>query len=469
MFVFNLGDGQDVIQADDADGMDTLSFGAGIALTGLHLEKSGNYDLVIKIGSDGDQVKLVNWYHPSYVNRRMDRFAFADGTELSWQELLHNRLVSGTAGRDALTGNDGVNDIFAGGEGNDALYGYGGDDQLYGEGGNDTLYGGAGNDVLSGGADNDYLQGEAGNDTLSGGAGNDALYGGAGDDVFVFNLGDGQGVIQADDADGMDTLSFGAGIALTGLHLEKSGNYDLVIKIGSDGDQVKLVNWYHPSYVNRRMDRFAFADGTELSWQELLHNRLVSGTAGRDALTGNDGVNDIFAGGEGNDALYGYGGDDQLYGEGGNDTLYGGAGNDALTGGADNDYLQGEAGNDTLSGGAGNDTLYGGAGDDVFFFADTLDAETNVDRITDFASGQDKLHLSRSIFAALPESGALSNSLFAANGTGSALDDTDYILYNTTTGALLYDADGSGEGVAVQFATLSNKPEVKATDFVAVG
>lgn len=49
------------------------------------------------------------------------------------------------------------------------------------------------------------------------------------------------------------------------------------------------------------------------------------------------------------------------------------------------------------------------------------------------------------------------------------MDDNDSILYNTTTGALLYDADGSGQGVAVQFATLTTKPQVGAGDFLVVG
>ena len=450
VFVFNLGDGQDAITADDIEGTDTLSFGAGIALADLRLEKSGNYDLTVQVGANGDQVTLSNWFYPGREGRRVDRFAFADGTVLSRQELLEQKAVNGTAGAEDLSGNDEIKDILAGGGGNDRLFGAGGDDHLFGEAGDDSLYG------------------EGGNDTLVGGTGNDVLYGGAGDDVFQFNLGDGQDVIAADDAAGNNIISFGAGIALSDLSLHKSGNYDLVMKVGAGGDQLTLSSWWYYA-ASQRVDGIRFADGTALSWQELLEQKAVNGTAGAEDLSGNDEIKDILAGGGGNDRLFGAGGDDHLLGEAGNDNLYGGNDNDLLEGGAGNDTLQGEGGNDTLAGGAGNDTLAGGAGDDIFFFADTLEAETNIDRITDFTSGQDKLHLSKSIFAALPESEALSDSLFAANATGSALDDKDYILYNTTTGALLYDADGNGQGVAVQFATLTNKPEVKASDFVVVG
>ena len=124
---------------------------------------------------------------------------------------------------------------------------------------------------------------------------------------------------------------------------------------------------------------------------------------------------------------------------------------------------------DTIDGDGDGDGIANNE-DDIFLFADALDAVTNIDTITDFATGLDSLHLSRFIFTSLPgsENGTLAADLFAANATGAALDDNDYILYNTTTGALLYDADGSGDGVAVQFATLSNKAAVKENDFLVV-
>ena len=119
MFVFNLGDGQDAITADDIEGTDTLSFGAGIALADLRLEKSGNYDLTVQVGANGDQVTLSNWFYPGREGRRVDRFAFADGTVLSRQELLEQKAVNGTAGAEDLSGNDEIKDILAGGGGND--------------------------------------------------------------------------------------------------------------------------------------------------------------------------------------------------------------------------------------------------------------------------------------------------------------------------------------------------------------
>ena len=45
---------------------------------------------------------------------------------------------------------------------------------------------------------------------------------------------------------------------------------------------------------------------------------------------------------------------------------------------------------------------------------------------------------------------------------------TDHIIYNKATGALIYDANGSAAGGAVQFATLINKPALQANDFVVI-
>ena len=47
-------------------------------------------------------------------------------------------------------------------------------------------------------------------------------------------------------------------------------------------------------------------------------------------------------------------------------------------------------------------------------------------------------------------------------------DGDDHIIYNKATGALIYDANGSAAGGAVQFATLVNKPALQASDFVVI-
>ncbi|WP_045613951.1 choice-of-anchor K domain-containing protein [Vibrio vulnificus] len=109
--------------------------------------------------------------------------------------------------------------------------------------------------------------------------------------------------------------------------------------------------------------------------------------------------------GSGNDTVYGGGGNLAAYGGAGNDTLIGGDGNDALRGGADNDYLSGGSGNDVLSGDSGNDILIGDLGNDILTGGEGMDifkfiddgtglSDGELDTITDFTAGQDKIDLS---------------------------------------------------------------------------
>ena len=62
--------------------------------------------------------------------------------------------------------------------------------------------------------------------------------------------------------------------------------------------------------------------------------------------------------------------------------------------------------------------------------------------------------------------GALAAGAFVV-GTAAA-DGDDRIIYNQATGALLFDADGSGVGAAVQFATLQGTPVITASDFMVI-
>jgi serralysin len=86
-------------------------------------------------------------------------------------------------------------------------------------------------------------------------------------------------------------------------------------------------------------------------------------------------------------------------------------------------------------------------------FSTPLNAATNADHITDFSSIDDKMLLSHSIFSNAGPVGTLSASAFTIGS--SAADASDRIIYNSTTGALSYDPDGTGAAAATQFATLS--------------
>jgi Ca2+-binding RTX toxin-like protein len=141
-----------------------------------------------------------------------------------------------------------------------------------------------------------------------------------------------------------------------------------------------------------------------------------------------------------------------------------GSGNTSATGNALANTLTGNAGNNTLNGLFGADTLTGGAGRDSFVFA-TAPGSGNVDRITDFRPVDDTLRLENAVFTGLA-TGPLAASAFAANLTGRATDARDRVIHETDTGRLYFDADGSGAGARVHFATVGLNLGLTSADFI---
>ncbi len=146
------------------------------------------------------------------------------------------------------------------------------------------------------------------------------------------------------------------------------------------------------------------------------------------------------------------------------------SGSDIFVGGAEKDILNGGSGNDRLNGGKGNDLLIGGTGKDVFIF-NTAPSKSNVDTIKSFSTKDDTMWLDNAIFKKLgsgsaSKPGKLKDDFFTI-GT-KAKDKNDYIVYNNKTGALYYDADGSGKGAAVKFAQLDKNLKLTYSDFMII-
>ncbi len=133
---------------------------------------------------------------------------------------------------------------------------------------------------------------------------------------------------------------------------------------------------------------------------------------------------------------------------------------DQLIGSRDANVIDAGGGDDTIDGGLGADTLTGGAGIDRFVFS-TKPAANNVDTLTDFVSGTDKIVLSVRVFAKLKGLTDLSAHLV----NGAAADANDFLLFDRATGRLSYDADGNGRGLAVEVAVVGNV-QLQATDIV---
>ncbi len=130
------------------------------------------------------------------------------------------------------------------------------------------------------------------------------------------------------------------------------------------------------------------------------------------------------------------------------------AGNDAnniLYGKQGYDTILGNAGDDRIVGGINDDTLTGGAGADRFY---RKYSTTGIDIITDFQVGEDTLCFSASGFGG----GLVSGDVISADQFTigmAAADINTCFIYNSATGALFFDADGTGSTGQVQIATLS--------------
>ncbi|MDF5729676.1 MAG: calcium-binding protein, partial [Rhizonema sp. PD38] len=141
------------------------------------------------------------------------------------------------------------------------------------------------------------------------------------------------------------------------------------------------------------------------------------------------------------------------------------------------DVIYGTNQKDTLVGGAGSDILVGGAGADKFVFNVNQSFNATligVDTIKDFVRGTDTLVLDKTTFTQLTSAaeGALSSSEFATinsanNEAISAGASSAHIVFNSATGDLFYNPDGSNSGLTGggQFATLTGINTLTNTDF----
>jgi len=115
------------------------------------------------------------------------------------------------------------------------------------------------------------------------------------------------------------------------------------------------------------------------------------------------------------------------------------------------DVLLGTNANDYLIGGAGDDILTGGTGGDIFYFASS---NLGNDAITDFTPGQDFIQVSRQGFGGGLIAGDTITQVQFLIGS-SATNTSQRFIYNSTSGALLFDVDGNGIQSAQQIATLN--------------
>ena len=301
---------------------------------------------------------------------------------------------------------------FTGGAGADSIRGGSGTNHILGGGGADTIAADAGADEVSGGNGNDLLSGGEGNDTVNGGAGHDTIFGDGGNDLLLAGTGG-------------DTLLGGAGDDTL------SGSTGIDALYGGAGNDVYVVN----SALDVVSEGHFGGPQTDLGGIDTVRSSVSFSLAGG----GRQFIENLFLTGTGDTEAIG----------------------NSLA-----NRLVGNAGDNILAGRGGADVLTGGAGADIFVF-DTRAYTSTADRITDFTVTEDRIQFELDVFTGL-SAGPLQGSAFVANTTGRAADASDRIIYETDTGALWYDADGSGAGARVLVATLSSGLALTAQDFVVI-
>jgi Ca2+-binding RTX toxin-like protein len=420
-----------------------------------------------------------------------------------------NDTLVGGAGSNFLDGRDG-NDVFRAHEGNDVIEGGGGTDMLdyslalgpvtvmletgtrtnsgdFGLGDYDRVpsytpgvtsivgqAAGGGSDTLAdienvtGSNFDDFLSGSSVANVINGGVGGDIMIGGDGADIYyVDNTRDVVRETNVTQSSGgidlvISTVSFTLGSNVENLRLNANTNINATgnalantiyagggvnaIDGGGGTDTLSYVHALAPSGTTTGVT-------LDLSVVNTAQQSTASGISDNDLVKGIENITGSnYA--------------DVLTGSALANTLNGGAGTDRLLGMAGNDALNGGDGNDTLIGGAGNDELTGGAGNDAFVFNATLNATTNRDTVLDFVTASDKILLDDAIFSKFATTPVAAANL--RQGTAAA-DSNDYLIYNKSTGALSYDADGNGGvHVAVQFATLIGNPDLTYSNFVII-
>lgn len=284
-----------------------------------------------------------------------------------------------------------------------------------------VLFGTAGNDILQGQATDDDLKGSAGDDTLLGGAGADILNGGPGSDV---------------------------------------------IHVDDPGDTVQESRrWAGEDHVYASTDfwmRVAHVENLTLMGADDIRG---VGNGLQNEIIGNAG-NNIIDGGRNNDRMIGGDGNDTYFLRAPNDTIieHENGGIDAVRayrsavvpdnverlylqatfdfnaiGNSQNNLLVGNNADNRIIGREGRDTLRGQGGSDTFVF-DRSPGPNNVDRIVDFATGEDELWIKASLFG-LPR-GEVTDTMFHLGRQATSPDHR--VLFDPDTGGLRLDRDGAG-------------------------
>jgi Ca2+-binding RTX toxin-like protein len=444
--VINTGSGDDSVFL--IEGNDTINLGDGNDTL-----QNQYANATVRAGSGDDQIETTAGNNIVYGEDGNDTMKLGFGDDKAYGGNGNDNINTGD-GNDYIEGN-ASDDIITSGAGDDTVLGGDGNDVIQDDSGLNTLDGGTGDDYIIGGSDADTIMTGTGNDNVFAGSGDDTietisqtakLAGSDGNDTYkVQNL---SGNITIDDigsATDIDTIEFEAN-KLGSLKMVQNGS-DLVISFAGQAGKITVQNQFKDDKTSR-IETLKFGD-------VLLNiTSFITGTTGNDKIIGTD-IDDTMLGTDVKDVIFGGAGNDFIDGGAGEDAIYGEDGNDVIKGSEDNDIIFGGNGDDVLTGNEGDDILSGGIGKDTFVVTKPGD----IDTITDFTVGQDKLDLTQyNQFSSLKALQYFSNGI-AQNGSDVTINvdgQTSAILQNQTLANVLQAQNFAFNSKASTVATDGN-------------
>jgi Ca2+-binding RTX toxin-like protein len=265
-FVFNRGDGHDLIHAD---GQDAIILGAGITQADIQIGQLGATaanSVVLSLGST-DSITLDaagSWGSLLLIT--------SDGTRLMGDAILARALLPS-------------NQLLTGSSGNDSLTGSNGQDTLDGSLGDDTLNGGAGNDTYMVDSALDVIVETSGIDTVI--------------SSVSLNLGTSAPLIENATVKDAETVTTAQGSIPQSPYQFKHIHTLKQIDLTGNG----LDNILIGGDAQRRSNTYGYESNSyvELEYQGSIGN-VLQGMAGNDTLEGRAG-DDTIDGGSGADTI----------------------------------------------------------------------------------------------------------------------------------------------------------------------
>ncbi len=224
-YIYNLGDGSDIISDSGTSESNTLVLGTGISFATVGFAQIGN-DLQIRV--NGTDTITVTGQLSGSSNPALGQIVFADGSRNSWADIAQAMLTQAATS------------------------------------GNDTIAGTAFGETINGGLGDDTLTGNGGDDVLIGGVGNDILDGQLGIDQYRIARGDGIDQINStEDATAVDTIVFDASIGSREIEFVRAtpSAPDLLINIRGTSQSITVANYFGGTAVAS----IVFADGVKFN------------------------------------------------------------------------------------------------------------------------------------------------------------------------------------------------------------